>query len=411
MTIRMIALAAAFALAGVASPAPGGARAAGCPFHNDVPIRLLAAGFQAWKSIASQMEECGDVTAELDQEFVNKQPAAFAASPALYQIGGVSIDSIVALLDAGTIRPLDDLVAKFGKDLPPNELIKLNGKIYVIAFQVNDQTLMYRKDIFDRLGLTPPRTYDELLAVAAKIKQSGDVAYPLGATWKSGWNLGEDFVNLFLGYGGTLFKADNQPSVKTEAGVKTLEMMKRLMAFTDPNVLTDDSTAVQQQFQQGQIAMANLWASRGGAMDDPKESKVVGKVASAPTPAVMPGGKPATTVWWDGMAIATHATEQQAEAAFKLILWGVDRETVTKHNDDSVWLIPGYQPGPIAKGAIEAMQMGAPAYPVATRMGLMHSAIGNNIAVYLTGGASAEDTLAKVEAVYVTSAREVGLIK
>jgi ABC-type glycerol-3-phosphate transport system substrate-binding protein len=411
MTIRMMALASAFALATFAVPPPGGARAAGCPFKNDVPIKLLAAGFEAWKSVSGQMAECGDFSAELDQEFANKQPAAFAASPALYQIGGVSIDSIVALLDAGTIRPLDDLIAKFGKDLPPNELIKLNGKTYVIAFQVNDQTLMYRKDIFDKLGLTPPKTYEELLAVAAKLKQSGATPYPMGATWKAGWNLGEDFVNLYLGYGGTLFQADNRPAVKSEAGVKTLEMMKQLMAFMNPNVLTDDSTAVQQQFQQGQIAMANLWASRGGAMDDAKESKVVGKVVSAPTPAAMPGGKPATTVWWDGMAIATHATDQQAEAAFKLILWGLNPAMVAQHNDDSVWLIPGYKPGPIAKGAIEAMQMGAPAYPVATRMGLIHSAIGNNIADYLAGRAGADATLAKVEAAYVTSAKEAGLIK
>jgi ABC-type glycerol-3-phosphate transport system substrate-binding protein len=404
MTLKMIALASVFAW----STAAG---AAECPFKNEVPIKLLAAGFEAWKSVSSQMQQCGNFSAELDQEFTNKQPAAFAANPALYQIGGVSIDSIVAVLDAGTIRPLDDLVAKYGKDLSPNQLIRLNGKIYVIAMQVNDQTLMYRKDIFEKLGLAAPKTYDELLATAEKIKQSGVVPYPLGATWKTGWNLGEDFVNLYLGFGGNLFMPDNRPSVKSEAGVKTLELMKKLMAYMNPNVLTNDSTAVQQQFQQGQIAMSNLWASRGGAMEDPKESKVVGLVASVPTPTVMANGKPATTVWWDGMSIATHATNEQAEAAFKLILWGVNPETVVKHNDDSVWLIPGYKPGPIAKGAIEAMQMGAPGYPVATRMGLMHSAIGNNIADFLTGRASAEDTLAKVEASYTTSAREAGLIK
>jgi ABC-type glycerol-3-phosphate transport system substrate-binding protein len=408
MTIRKIALASAVALATVAAPA---ARAADCGFRNDVPIKLLAAGFQAWKSLSSQMAQCGDFSAELDQAFADKQPAAFAATPALYQIGGVSIDSVVALLDAGTIRPLDDLVSKFGKDLPPNELIKLNGKTYVIAFQVNDQTLMYRKDIFDRLGLTPPAAYDELLVVAEKLKQAGATPYPLGATWKAGWNLGLDFVDLYLGYGGTLFQADNRPAVKSDAGLKTLALMKKLMAFMNPNVLADDSTAVQQQFQQGQIAMANLWASRGGAMDDAHESKVVGKVVSAPTPAVIPGGKPATTVWWDGMAIATHATDAQAEAAFKLMLWAVNPETVAKYNDDSVWLIPGYKPGPIAKGAIEAMQVGAPAYPVSTRIGLLHTAIGNNVADYLAGRTSADATLDKIEAAYVTSAKETGLIK
>ncbi|MBV8915171.1 MAG: extracellular solute-binding protein, partial [Acetobacteraceae bacterium] len=306
-------------LASVLAFGAAGAANAQCPFKNDVPLKMLSAGFQAWKSVTSQMAQCGDFTAELDQEFTNKQPAAFAANPALYQLGGVSNDSVVAVLDAGTIRPLDDLVAKYGQNLSPNQIIKLNGKIYVIAMQVNDQMLMYRSDIFQKLGLAVPKTYDEVLQAAQKIKDTGEVQYPMGATWKTGWNLGEDFVNLFLGYGGTLFGTDGQPHLNGEAGTKTLATMKQLMAYMNPNVLTNDSTSVQQQFQQGQIAMANFWASRGGAMDDPAESKVVGKIASAPAPAAMPGGKPATTVWWDGAVIASHTTDAQAEAAFKLI--------------------------------------------------------------------------------------------
>ena len=400
-----------FLLAFVLAVAANTSARAECSFTNEVPIKMLSAGFQAWKSVTSQMAECGDFTAELDQEFTTKQPAAFAANPALYQIGGVSNDSIVAVMNAGTIRPLDDLVAKYGQSLSPNQLIKLNGKIYVIAMQVNDQTLMYRSDILSKLGIAVPKTYDEVLAAAQKIKDSGEMPYPLGATWKTGWNLGEDFVNLYFGYGGSLFGADGQPEITGEAGVRTLELMKKLMAFANPNVLTNDSTAVQQQFQQGQVALANFWASRGGAMDDAKESKVVGKVASAPAPAVVPGSKPATTVWWDGAAIAKNVTDAQAEAAFKLILFGMSPDMVKAHNDDSIWIIPGYKPGRIAEGAIQSMQLGAPPYPVSTRMGLIHSAIGNNIADYLTGRADAPATLAKAQAAYLVSAKEAGLLK
>ena len=72
-----------------------------------------------------------------------------------------------------------------------------------------------------------------------------------------------------------------------------METMKALTAYMDPEYLTSDSTYVQQQFQQGKIAMANLWASRGGAMDDAAESQVVGKVEGAPAPMIMAGGAPA----------------------------------------------------------------------------------------------------------------------
>lgn len=393
-------------LLGIASTA-----SAACSFQNTVPIKSLSAGFQAWKSVTAQMGECGAFSAELDQEFATKLPAALATNPALYQVAGVSNDSIVSVLNAGSLRPLDDLVAKHGKDLSPNQLIKLNGKTMVIAMMVNTQTLMYRSDIMQKLGIPVPKTYDDILAAAQRIKESGDVPYPLGGTLKTGWNLGEDFVNIYLGYGGSLFSPDGQPAISGEAGVKTLELMKKLTAFMEPNYLSNDSTAVQQQFQQGRIAMANFWASRAGAMDDPKESKVVGMIATAPAATVMPGGKPATTVWWDGAAIAKNTTDAQADAAFRLIVAGMAPQMVAQHNDDAVWLIPGFKPGRLAEGAIASLQGGAPVYPISTQMGLIHSAIGNNAADFLTGRAEAKATLDKASAAYVTSAKEAGVLR
>ena len=218
-----------------------GAQAA-CPFENKVPLRSLTAGFEAWKAVTGAMAECGNFRAELDQEFRTKQPAAFAAKPALYHLGGVANETMVPLVNAQTIRPLDDLVKKYGQHLTPNQLIKIDGKIMAIAMMVNAQHLMYRKDILGNLGIAPPTSYDEMLAAAEKIKQSGAVRYPLGATMRTGWNLALDFVNMYLGYGGVLFAADNKPAVNGEAGVKTLETMKKLTAYMDPEYLTGDST-------------------------------------------------------------------------------------------------------------------------------------------------------------------------
>ncbi|MEL6587111.1 MAG: ABC transporter substrate-binding protein, partial [Pseudomonadota bacterium] len=83
MLIKKIALAGVFAVS--ASSA-----ALACSFQNEVPVKSLSAGFEAWKAVTDAMAECGNVEAELDQEFRTKQPAAFAASPSLYQLGGVS---------------------------------------------------------------------------------------------------------------------------------------------------------------------------------------------------------------------------------------------------------------------------------------------------------------------------------
>mgnify|MGYP000370779011 CR=1 FL=1 len=153
---------------------------AACSFSNSMPLKSLTAGFEAWKSVTGAMAECGNFQPELDQDFRKKQPDAFAAKPALYQIGGVANSTMVPLLDAGTIRPLDSLVAKYGKHLKPNQLIKIEGKTMAVAMMVNAQHLMYREDILNNLGIPVPTTYGELLSAAEKIKEAGSVDYPLG---------------------------------------------------------------------------------------------------------------------------------------------------------------------------------------------------------------------------------------
>ena len=404
MSMKRKLLAAVFA----ALLIPAAPAAAACNFQNTVPLKSLTAGFEAWKVVTDAMAECGNFEAELDQEFRQKQPAAFAANPSQYAIGGVANATLVPLLNDGSVRTLDDLAAKHGARLPDSQLIRRDGKIVAVAMMINAQHLMYRRDIFSDLGISPPENYDALLAAAKKIRDAGVVDYPLGGTFKAGWNLAEEFVNMHLGFGGKFFNADKTPAVNGAAGVKTLEMLKALTEYMDPEYLVSDSTYVQQQLQQGKVAMANLWASRAGAMNDEAESQVVGKIGFAAAPAATPGGKPATTLWWDGMVVAKNISDAEADAAFRLMMHGVSSASLEKGRDAAIWL--AFPDSAIGKGAVDSQKGGAPAYPASTEMGLMHTALGNNIADFLTGKESAQQTLADIEDAYATAAREAGVL-
>ena len=397
------------ALAGTISLFATGAWA-GCAFENQTPIKMLSAGFAAWKAVAGAMSECGNFEAELDQEFRHKQPAAFEANPSLYQIGGVSNGTMVPLMNQGTIRPIDDLVAKHGQHLKPNQLIRIDGQAMAVAMMVNAQHLMYREDILDDLGIAVPATYDEVLAAAEAIRQAGVVEYPLGGTYKTGWNIAQEFVNMHIGMGGSFIDGENRPTINNEMGLAALDMMKRLTEHMDPEYLVSDSTYVQQQFQQGKIAIANLWASRAGAMDEEGESQVVGLVKMASAPAAVAGSRPASTLWWDGVVFAKNMSDEEADAAFRLAMEGLDREMVEANNDVAVWLIEGFALTPVSAGAIETANNGAIPYPASSAMGLMHTALGNGISDFLTGAKDAATTLADIEDAYLTAAKEQGLI-
>ena len=51
------------ALAGVVS-LMGSAAWSACAFENDVEVKSLSAGFEAWKAVTDAMAECGNVQAD-----------------------------------------------------------------------------------------------------------------------------------------------------------------------------------------------------------------------------------------------------------------------------------------------------------------------------------------------------------
>ena len=118
---------------------------------NKGSIRILSNDFGPLHSIANKASECASASVEftknLTKEHKNLQVAALKSNPAQYTVAVIATSSIVPLINDDLIRPLDDLVAKYGKDIGKNQLIKNNGKIMAVSVFVNSQHLVYRKDI------------------------------------------------------------------------------------------------------------------------------------------------------------------------------------------------------------------------------------------------------------------------
>lgn len=174
-------------------------------------VRILSNDFEALRLVVSEAEKCASATVKVSKnqtsEHKNLQVPALKINPAQYTVAVIANNSIVPLLNEGLLRPLDDLVAKYGQDLQPTQLIKLDGKVMAIAFMGNSQHLFFRKDILEKAGLQQPKSYEDVLAAAKAIKEKGLMQYPLAASNKAGWDLAAEFVNMYLGYGGELFAA------------------------------------------------------------------------------------------------------------------------------------------------------------------------------------------------------------
>lgn len=82
------------------------------------------------------------------------------------------------------------------KDVVINSAVepyKLNGKIYGIPMRVNAKFMVYNKDLFAANKLTPPTTWDELLAVCKTLKDAGvtPIAFGNEFPWASAHYVGD----------------------------------------------------------------------------------------------------------------------------------------------------------------------------------------------------------------------------
>ncbi|MFD2178033.1 ABC transporter substrate-binding protein [Veronia pacifica] len=380
-------------------------------------VSILANDFPALHAVATEAETCATdkltVTKNHTKDHRDLQVAALKAKPAKYSSTIVTTSSIVPLLNEGLIRPLDDLVAKYGQSLKPSQLIKIDGKVMAVAFMANSQHLFYRKDLLQKAGIEPPKTFDDMVAAGKTLQERGISRYPIALNTKTGWNLGEEFINLYSATGSSFFKPGGAvPNLNNADGIKSLKTLKALTELSNPDYLTFDSNTTQALWEDGKLAMALMWGSRGTAILDNEGStpEIVSNTVLTNTPSFSASGVPGATLWWDGWTISSNLSEQDAETSFKVMVHAVSKNMMSKNADKAVWLIEGYKPNPAAQGVIDSVNRQASPYPMLPYMGLLHTALGTELSDYLLGNESAEQALKDVEAAYMTSAREQGFL-
>ena len=409
MFVKEIALASAMAIL-------AGTTAMAC----EIGARVSVVGneFPAIQSVGAAAQECtgAEVTTNLTADHQNINVPGMQGNPAEYTSAIIANSSIVALMNEDVIRPLDDLVAKHGAALKKNQLITIDGKVMAVAFMANAQHLVYRSDILEQIGVEAPATYEDMLSAAKMIREKGIMENPVGGAYKAGWNLAQEFNNMFLGMGGTHFDAGSaEPNVNSEAGVNALNMMKALSEYMNPDYLTHDSNATNAEFRAGNVATMNMWGSRAATLvtADGVPQDVIDGFAIAGPMTVGGGSVPASTLWWDGWTVAKNISDEEAEATFVAMMNGIRPEMMADEDirTQAVWLIDGYEPTDAAKGVFAAAGMETIPYPMLPYMGLLHSALGAELSDFMQGKESAEQALADVEAAYRAAAKEKGFLQ
>lgn len=383
-------------------------------------IRILASDFPAIHAVAGTAEErCGSAAAEFSRNHTTEarqiMNAALTPNPAEYTSVIVANSTLTQLMNEGLVRPLNDLVDKYGANIPDNLKIAIDGNVMAIAFMANSQHLFSRTDILSKAGIDGvPGTYDEVIAAAKAIRDAGIMEYPIVMNMKTGWNVGESFNLVFLAHGGEFFKPGTaETTINSEAGVAALNTLKAMVEYAHPDHLTQASNETQALWEAGEAALGIMWGSRGAAVldDEGSSADVVSNTVLSAAPSVEVDGIPGATLWWDGFTISANVSDAEAEATFAALASALTADMVAANNDDAVWLLDGFKPGAAAAGVAATAQGGAAPYPMLPQIGLLHNALGAELSDFLQGNESAEKALADVEAAYVTAAKEAGFLQ
>lgn len=227
------------------------------------------------------------------------------------------------LADATLADPtydIEDIVPRYLENLglvggPKGYLAGPGAKLYGLPYGAETSILAYRRDIFEKHHLQPPKTYDELQKLLPVLRDKEGI----GALTSRG-QVGHQCVHAWLLHlnplGGKVFDAQWQPTFHQEAGVAALQLLKEIVETGPAGIPDFGLIESQNAFLRGQSAMYLDSTSIFGPVKQAEVSKIDGKVSYALHPK---GVRHASQSGGLGLAIPRNANN--ANAAFLLLQW------------------------------------------------------------------------------------------
>lgn len=268
-------------------------------------------------------------------------------------VAGAPFDIIVvrhrllgALIEKHQVQPIDSFLADDQLHDPAfhpeqqlyanwwQELSSYKGRTYGYPFTALTAYLCYRKDLladpvkqhdfrvqFHR-ELRPPRNWKEYSELAQFFNRPAQHFYGTYIQAKKGLALWYEWLNFVYSFGGNLLDARHgwqygDIVVNSPQNVAATEQYVRLIGFSPPDTLTYGWNEAQAALQQGHVFMGILWSDQAPFLEDPKMSKVAGKIGYT----LIPSNSGARFSQLEGLTYLITAKSQRSREAYKFLEW------------------------------------------------------------------------------------------
>ena len=339
---------------------------------------------------------------------------------------------LVSLDGLGADYDVDDLLPAIRGGL------SVDGKLYAAPFYGESAMIMYRKDLFEKAGLTMPDspTWEFIGEAARKITDRSADINGICLRGKAGWGENMAFLTaLNNSFGGRWFDENWQPQFDQPEWKASLQFYVDLMKDAGPqgassNGFNENLTL----FQQGKCGMWIDATVAASFVSNPKDSTVADKVGYAIFPDTG-NGNHGNWLWsWN---LAVPASSTKAEAAQKFIAWATSKgytelvaskegwANVPPGTRTSLYKNPEYQKAaPFAAPTLAAMDAaditkpsvkpvpytGGQFVAIPEFQGL-GTTVGQLFSAVLAGQSSVDDALAQAQTTAVREMTRAGYIK
>jgi ABC-type glycerol-3-phosphate transport system substrate-binding protein len=273
---------------------------------------------------------------------------------------------------AGWLLPFDNLPDSYdAKDIIPSvrDGLSYDGKLYSVPFYAESTLTFYRKDLFDKAGLTMPEqpTWTQIAEFAAKLDDKANGMNGLCIRGQPGWGENMAIVGLMGNvWGGQIFNMDWHSGYNSDAWKEAVKFYVDIgNKYGPPGMVGNGFNENLALMSDGKCAMWIDASVAAGFLYDPKRSKVSDKVGfvQAPTEKWNKGNG-----WLWAWALAIPASTKHADEARKFIEWATSKDYIKMIGENEGWVTappgtrqstydnPEYQKAaPFAKATLDAI--------------------------------------------------------
>ncbi len=215
--------------------------------------------------------------------------------------------------------------------------LSYQNQMYAVPFYGESSFLAYRKDLFEKAGLTMPAhpTWQQVAEFAAKVDDKANGVAGICLRGKPGWgeNLGP-FTTVANTFGAQWFDKDWNAKLTSPEFTEAANFYVNLVReHGEVGASSAGFSECGTRYTQGQAAMWYDATVMAGTNEDPSSSKIVGKSGYVPAPVV----KTQASGWLYTWALGIPKVAKDKDAAWKFMAWMTDKAYAQKVGQTYGW--------------------------------------------------------------------------